>query len=77
MPINPDDYRKFLADENLTPEREDAFIHSMSHVLGGIIDRRMHALERMRHQSRTALIHSNQEQNGLTSDKAQSNKEET
>lgn len=77
MPINPDDYRKFLANENLTPEHEDALIHSLSNVLEGLMDRRMHALERMRHRETQALIDRTTAQNPLRSKHPQSDKEET
>lgn len=77
MPVNPDHYRKILAEEHLTPEHEDLIIHNLSAILEGLMDLPMHALDRMRFQTSHACADSKTDQRAIPSSATLPNKEET
>lgn len=67
MPINPDDYRAFLKGHNLTPDTEDAIIHSIAYVLEGLIDREQRAIETMIKRINPPVLDSKEAANPLQS----------
>ncbi len=77
MPVNPDQYRKFLTDEKLTSEQEDLIIHSLSNILEGLMDRRTHSLDRMRHQKSGKQVNSKTDQTAIALSNMLPAKEET
>lgn len=58
------------------PEHEEQIIHSTIAMMAGVIDRRMHALERLREQANRALIDSAVKQTALPSPQTKPDKEE-